>query len=196
MKISFLGPAGRIPKELGLTPCEEKITQLPNADVIICFRYRHIIPWRMLASYRGRIINIHTSLLPWQRGAHPVFWAFMENTSHGVTIHEIDRGIDTGPIIVQVPVNLDDEQHTFRSAWQSMNQMAENIFLALWPGLLNITPQPQGPGGTYHTTKDKDALGAPVAWDERVAIYIDDLAMCEQSAVCAERERIEIRERV
>ncbi len=39
--------------------------------------------------------------LPFNRGAHPNFWSFMEKTPSGVTMHEINSGIDKGKIIVQ-----------------------------------------------------------------------------------------------
>ena len=191
MKVRYLGPESRVQIALALEPHEDRLDELPAADVIISYRYRHIIPWRLLKAYRGRIINIHTSLLPWQRGAHPVFWAFMEGTSHGVTIHEIDRGIDTGPIIVQVPVTLDIERFTFRSAWEYMNKIAEDTFLALWPGLLQLEAQPQGHGGSEHKAKDKDIFH-PVSWDEPVSIYLEAIAEEELSIDCADLERKEI----
>ena len=53
------------------------------------------------------IVNLHISYLPWNRGAHPNFWSFFDATPTGVSIHLIDKGIDTGPIIVQKKVKLD-----------------------------------------------------------------------------------------
>lgn len=57
-------------------------------------------------------INIHTGITPEYRSADPIFWALYrgEPEKVGVTIHFIDRGIDTGPIIYQdtVPVYADD----------------------------------------------------------------------------------------
>jgi methionyl-tRNA formyltransferase len=57
-------------------------------------------------------INIHTGITPDYRSADPIFWALYEGEPDkvGVTIHYVDRGIDTGPIIYQesVPVYADD----------------------------------------------------------------------------------------
>ena len=47
------------------------------------------------------------SYLPYNRGAHPNFWSFVNNTVKGVTIHEIDQGIDTGKIILQKSIKFD-----------------------------------------------------------------------------------------
>ena len=61
-------------------------------------------------------INIHTGITPEYRSADPIFWALYngEPQNVGVTIHYIDRGIDTGPIIHQqrVPVYADDSLPT------------------------------------------------------------------------------------
>ena len=45
------------------------------------------------------IVNLHKAYLPYNKGAHPNFWSFAENTPSGITIHVIDSGIDTGNII-------------------------------------------------------------------------------------------------
>src|ERR1700694_5912727 len=43
-------------------------------------------------------INLHTALLPYNRGAHPNVWSIAEGTPAGVTLHYIDEGVDTGDI--------------------------------------------------------------------------------------------------
>ncbi len=57
-------------------------------------------------------VNIHTGITPEYRSADPIFWALYrgEPEKVGVTVHYIDRGIDTGPILHQesVPVYADD----------------------------------------------------------------------------------------
>jgi methionyl-tRNA formyltransferase len=61
-------------------------------------------------------INIHTGITPEYRSADPIFWALYrgEPQNVGVTIHHIDRGIDTGPILQQeaVPVYAEDSLAT------------------------------------------------------------------------------------
>ncbi len=46
-------------------------------------------------------LNIHPSLLPLNRGSHHSFWSIMNDENHGATLHWMDEGIDTGPIISQ-----------------------------------------------------------------------------------------------
>lgn len=192
---SYLGPKSRISDALGSEPFEEPLKELPSVDIIVVYRYRHIIPWRLLKPYHGRIINVHTSLLPWQRGAYPVFWAFMEGTGHGVTIHEIDRGIDTGPIIAQLPVVLDPEKNTFESAWTTINQVAQDFFIALWPQLLDVTPQLQPVSeGSHHYKEELMRYGDPFPWNSLVSTWLDDQAMQECSEDFWDKYRAEIRD--
>lgn len=81
---------------------KEKITEhdctADNFDLVISFNYRHIIKKAVLDTIECPIINLHVSYLPYNKGAHPYFWSFFDNTPSGVTIHLIDAGIDTGSI--------------------------------------------------------------------------------------------------
>ncbi|PSR33166.1 MAG: phosphoribosylglycinamide formyltransferase [Sulfobacillus benefaciens] len=59
-------------------------------------------------AFRGRIINIHPSLLPAFPGLHAIEQAYRYGVRWtGVTVHFVDEGQDTGPIIAQVPVRVD-----------------------------------------------------------------------------------------
>ncbi len=61
----------------------------------ISYRFLHIIRPAEIAWFQDRLINLHISYLPWNRGKDPNFWSWIENTPKGVTIHRIDTGIDT-----------------------------------------------------------------------------------------------------
>ena len=73
--------------------------KLNEFDFLISFGYRYIISEAVLNKFKPNAINLHISYLPWNRGADPNLWSFIEDTPKGVTIHEIDEGIDTGDII-------------------------------------------------------------------------------------------------
>ncbi|MFN8592022.1 MAG: formyltransferase family protein [Thermomicrobiales bacterium] len=72
----------------------------PDIGVAACF------PWRLGRAARETpsfgILNLHPSLLPADRGPEPVFWTLRrgERTT-GVTVHRMDAGLDTGPIVAQ-----------------------------------------------------------------------------------------------
>lgn len=103
-----------------------------NYDLIVSFGYRHIINKNILSNLKRPIVNLHMSYLPYNRGAHPNFWSLIENTPIGVTIHEVDEGIDTGPIIVQKKIKLDpnlDSQNTFKKTYKILKKEVEKLFI-------------------------------------------------------------------
>lgn len=86
-----------------------------NIDLVILAGYMRILRKPMLEAYPNRIINIHPALLP----AFPGLEAQKQALDYGVrysgcTVHFVDEGVDTGPIILQavVPVEQDDTVET------------------------------------------------------------------------------------
>jgi len=91
--------------------------------LIVLAGYMRLIGSTLLEPYRNRIINIHPSLLPAFPGRTSIADAYYANvTESGVTIHYIDEGIDTGPIIYQevVAKKPDDTLETFESRIHSV----------------------------------------------------------------------------
>ena len=80
---------------------EFQLLDFRKFEWIISYGYRFIIPKDNIQNLKNPIINLHISYLPFNRGAHPNYWSFKENSPKGVTIHFIDSGVDTGPILVQ-----------------------------------------------------------------------------------------------
>lgn len=79
-------------------------------DVLLCMGYPHILKRDVLST--ALCINAHTSLLPLHRGRHPMNWAMiLGDKTVGVTIHKMDLGIDTGPVMIQwsVRIQRDDD---------------------------------------------------------------------------------------
>lgn len=73
-----------------------------NIDLICLAGYMRIIGKTLLESYEKRIINIHPALLPAFKGAHGIEDAFNYGVKvFGVTVHFVDKGIDSGKIIMQ-----------------------------------------------------------------------------------------------
>jgi len=56
---------------------------LSKWDLIISYGYRHIISKHVIATAKRPIINLHIAYLPYNRGAHPSFWAFYDRTPSG-----------------------------------------------------------------------------------------------------------------
>lgn len=130
--------------------------QMVDHDLIISFGYRHIIRKSTLARINCPIINLHISYLPYNKGAHPGFWCFFDGTPPGVTIHLIDDGLDTGPILYQRKVSFDAAEATFADAHKRLIAEIENLFISHLDELLagEWTAVPQLGEGTKHYVKD------------------------------------------
>jgi len=114
-------------------------------DAIIVVGYGRIIPKWMLDLPRFGNINLHASLLPKYRGAAPIQWAIASGEKvTGVTTMRIDEGLDTGDILLQqeLPINENDTSETLapRLAAIGADLMIETL-QRLQAG--TITPQPQ-----------------------------------------------------
>lgn len=144
----------------------DPMDDLSNHDLVVSFGYRHLLRESALRSARRTPVNLHISYLPYNRGAHPLFWASFEGTPVGVTIHEIDAGVDTGPIICQqlVPIAEDD---TFASGYVKIMSAIEAMFVANWPSIEAGTYQaaPQSGPSTKHRVRD---LPEGFSWSERI----------------------------
>lgn len=81
-------------------------------DVILVWSYSLILPPRMLAVPARGAVNVHGALLPEYRGGHVLQWAIINGEREtGATLHYMDAGIDTGPVIAEsrFPIaSLDD----------------------------------------------------------------------------------------
>lgn len=142
--------------------------------LVISFGYRHIIP-KSLIEKSPPIINLHISMLPYNRGTHPIFWSAYECTPSGVSIHSIDEGIDTGPLLYQKEVYIDQKKSTFTEAHQILRQELENLFITNFNQIAaGKYPQRRYTSqGTYHNSCDlpKDFLG----WDMNISSEINRL---------------------
>lgn len=82
----------------------DKLTPL-KIEYILLAGYMRVVTPPLLGAYPNRIINIHPSLLPKYSGLEAIERAYVANEPvTGVTIHYIDEGVDTGPIIKQMKV--------------------------------------------------------------------------------------------
>jgi phosphoribosylglycinamide formyltransferase 1 len=97
--------------------------QSHGVDLVVCAGYMHLFRKPFFAYFGGRIVNTHSAPLPAFPGAHPiedVLAAGVDETA--ATVHYVDEGIDTGPVIAaeRVPVLPDDTVETLRKRVQSV----------------------------------------------------------------------------
>jgi methionyl-tRNA formyltransferase len=73
-------------------------------DVGVVVGYGHILRTELLTLPRRGMVNVHPSLLPALRGAAPIEWTILQGIENtGVTIMQLDEGMDSGPILHQLP---------------------------------------------------------------------------------------------
>ena len=103
---------------------DERISELLDThavELIVLAGFMKLFRPAFVQKYRNRILNIHPALLPAFPGAHPVAdtLAYGAKVS-GVTVHFVDEGMDTGPIIAQksVPVFDDDDEESLHARLQ------------------------------------------------------------------------------
>lgn len=141
-------------------------------DFIISYGYQHIIKQDILDQFPSRIINLHISYLPWNRGADPNIWSFLEDSPKGVTIHHMDAGIDTGDIIHQELVEMFDND-TLSSSYAKLQATMVKAFKSVWPSIMDGTAnrRPQEGPGSYHRMTDKsryEHLWKELGWETPV----------------------------
>jgi methionyl-tRNA formyltransferase len=130
-----------------------------QSDFILSFGFRKIISENIIKKLKKKIINIHLSYLPFNRGAHPNFWSFIENTPAGVSIHEIDKGIDSGNIILRKKIYFNTSLKKFSTFKKTYNYLfleAEKLFKNNFNKIYNYNYKKKFNNykGTFHYKKD------------------------------------------
>ena len=78
-------------------------------DIICSIYYRYIIPENVINAVNGKIFNLHPALLPNYRGCSSLTWAMINGEEYcGYTYHYIDKDCDTGRIIIQKKIKIED----------------------------------------------------------------------------------------
>lgn len=152
-------------------PLKESSSLLNGTDFLVSFGYRHVLSEKVLALFSRRAVNIHISYLPWNRGADPNLWSFLEDTPKGVSIHYLSGKLDGGDILSQEKADLSHDE-TLRTSYERLIGQAERLFEKNWP-LMKAGKSPvfpQKPGGSFHRIGDS-AVYKPLlqaGWDTPV----------------------------
>jgi len=79
-----------------------------GVELVVLAGYMHLLTPPFLRRFPGRVVNVHPSLLPAFPGAHAIDEALAAGVeTTGVTVHLVDEGIDTGPVLAQEPVPVE-----------------------------------------------------------------------------------------
>lgn len=163
----------RLPK--GGKETEEVIAEMKSADadVLVVAAYGLIIPQEVLDIPKGvlpqkypslKAVNIHGSLLPRWRGAAPIARAIEQGDEKtGITLMQMDAGLDTGPMLMEKSVTISNEDTSGKLTEELAELGAEMLIEYLKdPGCYPPAPQPEG--ATYANKLEK-AEGV-INWNE------------------------------
>ncbi|MFN3762546.1 MAG: methionyl-tRNA formyltransferase, partial [Anaerolineae bacterium] len=130
-------------------------------DVVIVAAFGQILPPELLSLPPHGCLNLHASLLPRWRGAAPVAAAILAgDTVTGVTLMQMDEGVDTGPILArrEEPIRPDD---TTGRLTERLARVAAELLMEVLPGYLagEVRPVPQPEEGVTYCRPLKKADG-------------------------------------
>jgi len=142
-------------------------------DFVISYNYRFIIQADIIRLVSDRIINMHISYLPWNRGASPNLWSFLDDTPKGVTIHKLSADLDRGDILCQKEISFDDKIESLRTSYSILHQVIQQLLYENWENILcgNIKAYPQSGSGSYHTKYETEDIMSKLktSYDEPIA---------------------------
>ncbi|MCX7799958.1 MAG: formyltransferase family protein [Fimbriimonadales bacterium] len=170
-------PVGRCAQELGLPVEKPERCRAPEfvervrrmaPDALVVASYGQILSEELLgvAAYGG--INFHGSVLPYWRGAAPIQWSIRERSHAGVTLMQMDRGMDTGDIIAT-------REHPFSGVWDLPTYGELEATLAAWSAELAREWMPRIADGDYPRTPQDPRLAtyAPKLKPEDLVVGFD-----------------------
>ena len=131
----------------------------PGLMVVVA--YGQILPQSILDLPLHGCLNVHTSLLPKYRGAAPIQWAIADGEPEtGVTIMQVDAGLDTGPVLAmrRTPILPTDDSQILHDR---LAQLGAELLVETIPDYVSgkITPQPQAAEGSTYAAKIKKEDG-------------------------------------
>ena len=154
-------PVKLLAQELGIPVMQPEKLRLPEAmenlrawspDLIVVAAFGQILKKDVLELPRFGCINVHASLLPRWRGAAPINAAILAGDEEtGVTVMQMDVGLDTGPMLAKRSIRLAPTD-TAGSVFEALSQLGANLLLSTLPDYLSgkLLPQPQPEEGiTY-----------------------------------------------
>jgi len=131
-------------------------------EALVVAAYGLILPQPVLDIAPLGAINIHASLLPRWRGAAPIQRAIMAGDARtGITIMQMDSGLDTGPMLMQraIPIAEDDDAGTLHDKLAALGaQMIVAALDAVRRGALSATPQPASGVSYAHKLSKSDSM--------------------------------------
>lgn len=115
-----------------------------------------IINESLISRAKKGFINTHPSLLPYNRGKHYNFWAIVEESPFGVSIHMVEKNVDTGPIIAQKTISyswLDNGESLYNKAQNEMLNLFKDFYPSFRDGIFKLKYQDISEG-SFHKSSE------------------------------------------
>ena len=134
-------------------------------DLVISVLYNQIIGADLIEGCR-RILNFHPGRLPEYRGVRPVNWALRNRERlHGVAIHEIDAGIDSGPVVAESCFSIWPDIDEVRDVWNRSMTIGRWLMAETLPRLDQLTAVPQDDSrARVYSSRQTPELGDRIGW--------------------------------
>lgn len=162
-----LGVPVRSPRSLKGEAEQNEFAAL-GADVAVVAAYGLILPQAVLDAPRHGCLNIHASLLPRWRGAAPIHRAVMAGDAEtGVTIMQMEAGLDTGPMLHKVAVPV--ARKTTGELFAELGAVGAAAMVAVLADLDTFPPEPQDERQAIYAPKI-DKAEAKIDWNESAEV--------------------------
>lgn len=145
-----------------------------EANVCLLMTFPFTIPASVIQLPAKGCINFHFGLLPQCRGPQPILWHLLNNDKEaGVTVHKLDEGIDTGPIIMQEKIKI-EENDTYgilqsKLAFLAAKQAANLLKILSYGSIIPSAPQDESKAAYYEMPGAKDLT---IDWQKMTAAEI------------------------
>ncbi len=141
----------------------ESVEELRNypADIIVVAAFGQILPKAVLDMPKFGCVNIHASLLPHLRGASPIQHAILQGDKEsGVTIMQMDEGLDTGDILISESIPIEDDD-TGGSLFDKLAALGSELIVKALPMIERgeLTPIPQDEAKADHVGMLDKSMG-------------------------------------
>lgn len=112
-----------------------------DPDLVVLAGFMRILPAEIVTRFNGRMINIHPSILPAFPGLHAIERSFHQSDGPlGITVHYVDAGVDTGPVIEQHSIERDGVPDV-QTAEQRIHQLEHRYYPEVVVRLLESATQ-------------------------------------------------------
>ncbi len=156
-------------------PEEIKKLSALEADIFVVAAFGQILPEEILKMPRFGCVNIHASLLPKYRGAAPIQWVILNGEKEtGITIMQMDRGLDTGDMLMKCVVPI-EQGETGESLHDKLREAGAKLIVEALPKIEKgiLKPEKQKEEEASYVGTLKKSLGL-IDW-AKDAVFIDRL---------------------